>query len=167
MASRRSQRTEDGTPLSIIQDELFELQRQRKQIELQTPKGPPPDMPYYATVTPPPTPPPPPSNNYPEPTKIKSAMKKQHKNKRTKKHDVDFREDPIFPHENAYDDRPNSMRRVKIGIVLTLILFVCMYVYPLVAQIPHDKRMSSISTLSIAIGLGAFGASLWPQHEKQ
>jgi hypothetical protein len=165
--NRRSQRTDDGTPLGIIQEELFEIQRQRRQVELQTPKGPPPDMPYYATVAPPTK-----TNvqhdieqpNPPQP--LKSALKKENtapKKKQTGAVPVDL-QDPTEIQVPLVQERASSksVRRVKIGFVLTLFFFVCMYVYPLLSNIPPEKRMSALTVLSVAVGLGAAGASLWP-----
>ncbi len=178
--SRRSQRTDDGTPLGIIQEELFELQRQRRQLELQTPKGPPPDMPYYATVAPPSKTHTPPSKFANEPKydveqpppspPVKSALKKENappKKKQTGAVPVDL-QDPTEIQVPLIQERTSgeTVRRVKIGLLLTLILFVCMYAYPVFTNIPPEKRASALTTLSVAFGLGAVGASLWPMMEK-
>ncbi len=183
--SRRSQRTDDGTPLSIIQEELFELQRQRRQVELQTPKGPPPDMEYYASVAPPNT-----SrkiNNFTnasvpreyvehddveqqrqtKPILKKEVGEKGRNKKQTDPVQVDL-QDPTEIRVPLVQERTSSetVRRVKIGLVLTLLLFVCMYAYPVLSNVPPEKRASALTTLSIAIGLGAVGVSLWPMIEK-
>lgn len=167
-------RTDDGTPLSIIQDELFEIQRRRRQVELQTPKGPPPDMPYYATVAP--------TNNntsnfrsnetydVEQPQENKSAPKKPvttsvKKKPVTNPVQVGLQDPTDIQYEvPLVQERTSSetIRRVKTGLVLTLLLFVCLYVYPILSNVPDEKRVSALSTLSVAIGLGALGAALWP-----
>lgn len=173
--SRRSQRTDDGTPLGIIQEELFEVQRQRRQLQLQTPKGPPPDMPYYASVAPPTKETNAPSKNVSnekrdveqQPMPTKSALKNSAtKKKQTAAVPVDL-QDPTEIQVPLVQERASSksVRRVKIGLVLTLFIFVCMYVYPLLLNIPPEKRMSALTVLSTAVGLGAVGASIWPLDE--
>ncbi len=176
--SRRSQRTDDGTPLGIIQEELFELQRQRRQVELQTPKGPPPDMEYYATVAPPKKSSSSKPSNFsngtgPVPREYdveqpKPILKNGNpKKKQTDPVQVDL-QDPTEIQVPLVQERASgkTVQRVKIGLVLTLLLFICMYAYPVLSNVPPEKRASALTTLSIAIGLGAIGSSLWPMMEK-
>jgi hypothetical protein len=189
MASRRSQRTDDGTPLVIIQEELFELQRQRRQVALATPPGPPPDMPYYASVTAPssqnpssnfkntPLPPQQPSSpqqsqqqqqQQQETPKLKSALKKKNKSVAV----VDLQDPMDVPYTpSLVQERVSSesVRKVKIGLMLTLFIFICLYIYPVMTNVPNDKRMSALSVLAYAIGLGALGAGLYGtfQAEKE
>lgn len=182
MASRRSQRTDDGTPLSIIQEELFEIQRQRRQTVLAAPSGPPPDMPYYASVNPPnevssnftntngpltPTSPQKNQQTQPQPQPQQQIRKNTNK-KKTKssapalvglQDPIDVSYDPSLVQERVSND---TVRRVKAGLLITLFLFVCMYAYPVISNVPEDKRLSALATLGCAIGLGALGASFWP-----
>ncbi len=189
MASRRSQRTDDGTPLAIIQEELFELQRQRRQVALSTPPGPPPDMPYYASVGPPN----PSGNNSILPTAtttgqqggssnfsstfeendddeekavrkpVKSALKSPSSKKKKPVAVVDLQDPMDVPYDpSLVQERVSSstVRKVKFGLMLTLFIFVCMYLYPVLTNVPNEKRMSALTLLAYAIGLGALGAGL-------
>lgn len=177
MASRRSQRTDDGTPLVIIQEELFELQRQRRQAQLAAPPGPPPDMPYYASVSPPSVTTTNHSNNRNNftrttteeepvvvtdntpPKPIKSALKKKKKAVAV----VDLQDPMDVPYEpSLVQERISneSVRKVKIGLMLTLFIFICLYIYPVITNVPNDKRMSALKLLAYSFGLGALGASL-------
>ncbi len=189
MASRRSQRTDDGTPLSIIQEELFEIQRQRRQSVLAAPSGPPPDMPYYASVNPPNevssnftntngplTTTSPPKNQQTQPQTQPQQQQQIRKNPNKKKakssapalvglqDPMDVSYDPSLVQERVSND---TVRRVKVGLLLTLFLFVCMYAYPVISNVPEDKRLSALATLGCAIGLGALGASFWPLQKHQ
>lgn len=185
--SKRSMRTDDGTPLTIIQNELFEIQRQRRQIELQAPPGPPPDMEYYATVAPPqrqqqqPSVPQQNFNGVPREydvpqNKPKPILKQQQdvsdkKNKKASTAPVpvdlqdptDIKCDVPLVQERASSE---SVGRVKVGLVLTLLIFICLYAYPVITNAPSDQRASALTILSIAVGLGALGAAMWPMPEK-
>lgn len=180
--SSRSVRTDDGTPLCIIQDELFELQRRRRQTTLETPPGPPPDMPYYATVAPPqkqemkipreyeqqppqqqPSEPKPiilkkPSNT-PDPKRKKAAADPVQVGLQDP---TDITYDVPLVQERASSE---SLRRVKIGLVLTLLVFICLYVYPVATNVPANQRASALATLTVAIGVGALGAAMWPVQD--
>lgn len=180
MASRRSQRTDDGTPLAIIQEELFELQRQRRQVALSTPPGPPPDMPYYASVTPPPSSASPvtvtsgfvangPTTSEKRVDEDKAVPKQPPKSalKNTKKKGsvaiVDLQDPLDVPYEpSLVQERLSSatVRKVKIFLMLTLFLFVCMYIYPVMMNVPNEKRMSALTLLLYSVGLGVLGAGL-------
>ncbi len=133
-------------------------------------------MPYYASVAPPSK-----TNNGQsnfsneeegdiEQPRPKSALKKEQaapKKKQTGAVPVDL-QDPTEIQVPLVQERASTetVRRVKIGLVLTLLLFICLYVYPVLTNVSPDKRTSALATLSVAIGLGAVGASLWPMVEK-
>jgi hypothetical protein len=46
--------------------------------------------------------------------------------------------------------RNETLVRYQLFIVLTLIVFLCLYVYPVVQKTPNDRRMSALKTLAIA-----------------
>jgi hypothetical protein len=58
-----------------------------------------------------------------------------------------------------------TVRRVKVGLVMILFLFVCLYLYPVVSNVPEEKRLSALTTLGIAVVLGSVGAYVWPLAE--
>ncbi len=60
-----------------------------------------------------------------------------------------------------------SVRRAKVGLLIILFLFVCMYLYPVISNVPEEKRLSALTTLGIAIVLGTIGASVWPLAENR
>ena len=188
MTSRRSLRTDDGTPLAVIQEELFEIQRQRKQVTLSTPPGPPPDIPYYASVNPdhevtsnftntPAISSGPVRNQNPQQphtptqqTRTQTQTQPQ-QNEKTKKKSrsaalvglqdpMDVPYDPPLVQERLSGE---TVRRVKVGLLMTTILFVCLYLYPVISNVPQDKRLPALTTLIIAIVLGAICAYMWPR----
>jgi hypothetical protein len=100
----------------------------------------------------------------PKPVLKKASSKKK---KQTDPVQVDL-QDPTEIQVPLVQERTSSetVQRVKIGLVLTLLLFICMYAYPVLTNVPPEKRASALTTLSIAVGLGAIGSSLWPMMEK-
>ena len=171
MASRRSQRTDDGTPLAIIQEELFEIQRQRRQVALSTPSGPPPDMPYYASVSPPDT-----KTSFTttstarktfkteeeekQPKTIKPSLKKKTKSVAVVdlQDPMDVQYDPPLVQERISSD---AVRKFKFGLGLTLLIFICLYLYPVVTNVPNEKRMTALTLLAYSVGLGALSTGLY------
>jgi hypothetical protein len=165
----RSSRNADCTPLAIIQEEVFQLRQRQKLAEaaqINARPGPPPDMAQFAAVYKPQQPPQqqqqqhntsPPrqapfTNQPPQPPQEEAKTVPKKKNSKT----VVVTPTEFYPED--FNPAPIQTRRLRnetlvkyqLFVVLTLIVFLCLYVYPVVQKTPNDRRMSALKTLAAA-----------------
>lgn len=168
----RSARNADCTPLAIIQEEVFQLRQRQKLAEaakINARPGPPPDIAQFAAVykpekssfasdvtatpTPPaPSAPAPPAPPAPPVQQQQAAEVKKKKSKPavvmpTEFYPEDFNPAPIQTRRL----RNETIAKYQLFVTITIIVFLCLYVYPVVQKTPNDRRMSALKTLAIAL----------------
>ncbi len=159
----RSSRNTDCTPLAIIQEEVFQLRQRQKLAEaaqINARPGPPPDMAQFAAVYKPQA-----SSQEPPPRQYAQQQQQQPQPqqpeedvppKKKKSKPVVVTPTEFYPED--FNPAPIQTRRLRnetivkyqLFVVLTLIVFLCLYVYPVVQKTPNDRRMSALKTLAVA-----------------
>lgn len=170
----RSARNADCTPLAIIQEEVFQLRQRQKLAEaakINARPGPPPDMAQFAAVYKPepsltttqPQPQPQPTvvvqqqQPIQQQQPVRDAADDDNKDKKKKKKAAVVVPTEFYPED--FNPAPIQTRRLRnetlvkyqLFVVTTMIVFLCLYVYPVVQKIPNDRRMSALKTLAIAM----------------
>jgi hypothetical protein len=164
----RSARNADCTPLAIIQEEVFQLRQRQKLAEaaqINARPGPPPDMAQFAAVYKPeknpqtftntplqqpqlhPQPQPQPQPQTEEDDRPKKKKSKPAVVMPTEFYPEDFNPSPIQTRRLKNE----TLVRYQLFVVITVIVFLCLYVYPVVQKTPNDRRMSALKTLAIAM----------------
>lgn len=164
----RSARNTDCTPLAIIQEEVFQLRQRQKLAEaaqINARPGPPPDMAQFAAVYKPDS-----TNQSPPTQQFQQQLTQQQQQstqqqvqqpvhptkKKTSKSAVvvssefypeDFKPSPIQTRRL----RNETLVKYQLFVVITIIVFLCLYIYPVTQKTPNDRRMSALKTLTISI----------------
>ncbi len=136
----RGTQLEDGTPLSVIQQHIFEESQQRHhpaQTQPAPPPPPPPRRPQVHFEEPIPTPVPAMVDMDPVGAIQRSTRVSSYENTEVQQH-----------------KKSNVARQMMNSVIVSFVVFLALYIFPFLQSTPVEYRASTMKILVIAIGMG-------------